>query len=157
MAADDAASDAALFRALRQTWEQVDPVPTDLVDRMVAVVAAADLSREYALLSLVEGEAHAALRGDAEMLTLQFSDGTSSVLIHTTENESGGRRIDGWVDAAATEVVLLRDDADESAVAVQHGRFAFADVPAGVLRLRVVLAGAAPDGAAALTTPRFEI
>ena len=159
MAADESARDAALFRALRRTWEQVDPVPADLVDRMVAVVAAADLSREYALLALVEGEALAAMRGDAEMLTLQFSDGTTSVLVHTTETESGGRRNDGWVDAAATEVVLLRDDdADgERAVPVESGRFAFDDVPAGVLRLRVVLEGEAPDGAAALTTPRFEI
>lgn len=157
MAADETARDAALLRALRQTWEQIDPVPADLVDRMVAVVAAADLTREYALLALVEGDALAAVRGDAEMLTLQFSDGTTSVLVHTTETESGGRRIDGWVDAAASEVVLLRDDADDDAVAVQQGRFAFEDVAAGVLRLRVVLEGEAPDGAAVLTTPRFEI
>jgi len=150
-------ADAALFRALRRTWEQVDPVPTDLVDRMVAAVATADLSHEYALLTLVEGEARAAVRGDADMLTLQFSDGRTNVLIHVTIAGSGRRRIDGWVDGAASEVELIQD-AGTTAAAVVDGRFAFDDVASGVSSLRVVLEQAPEPGAPAeLRTPRFEI
>ena len=55
MDTEDFAADAALFARMRAMWEDVDPVPADLVDRMVAAVAVEDLSREYALLTLVEG------------------------------------------------------------------------------------------------------
>ena len=69
----DAAADAALFARMRTMWEAVDPVPADLVDRMVAAVAVEDLTREYALLTLVEGVALSAVRGESDTLTLQFN------------------------------------------------------------------------------------
>ncbi|BDV29656.1 hypothetical protein [Microbacterium terricola] len=158
MISDEPAADAALFQALRRTWRNVDPEPADLVDRMVAAVATADLTREYALLTLVESDAVGAVRGDADMLTLQFSDGTTSVLIHVTPAESGARRIDGWIDGVATSVQLIQD-AGESAVQAIDGRFAFDEVPAGVSRLRVVLETPASggDGPIELVTPRFEV
>jgi len=158
----DAAADAALFQTLRRAWEEIDPMPADLVDRMVAAVAAADLSREYALLTLVESSV-AAVRGDAEMLTLQFSDGTTNVLIHVTVTESGGRRIDGWVDGGAVAVELIQEAPESQSPAVQStsstdGRFAFDDVPAGVSRLRIELeAPPRPDASAEVLTPRFEV
>lgn len=150
-------ADAALFRALRRAWEAVDPVPADLVDRMVAAVATADLSREYALLALVEGSQLAAVRGDADMLTLQFSDGTTNVLIHVTGTPSDGRRIDGWVDGSARSVQLVQE-AETFTVTPEAGRFAFDEVPAGVSRLRILLESAPQPGAAAeVMTPRFEV
>jgi hypothetical protein len=155
---DDPPTDAALFRALRRTWERVDPVPADLVDRMVAAVAADDLSREYVLLTLVDGDAfaetRAETRGDADMLTLQFSDGTTNVLIHVTRTESGVRRVDGWVDGAASTVELIQESEDFSA-ALDGGRFAFDAVPPGVSRLRIGLEPS--DRGAEVVTPRFEL
>ena len=108
METEDFAADAALFARLRAVWEEVDPVPADLVDRMVAAVAVEDLSREYALLTLVEGSQLAAVRGETDTATLQFSDGTTSVLLHVTATEDGSRRVDGWVDAAALAIRLAR-------------------------------------------------
>ncbi|MET0829746.1 MAG: hypothetical protein ABWY26_09515, partial [Microbacterium sp.] len=115
METEDFAADAALFARLRAVWDDLDPVPADLVDRMVAAVAVEDLSREYALLTLVEASESAATRGEADTLTLQFSDGTTSVLIHVTPAESGGRRIDGWIDGAATSVQLIQDAGESAA------------------------------------------
>jgi hypothetical protein len=149
-------SDAELFRALRRTWETVDPEPVDLVDRMVAAVAAADLSDEYALLTLVADAETAAVRGDAEMLTLQFSDGTTSVLLHVSATESGRRRIDGWVDGAALSIEL-EQDAGSWTTASDGGRFAFDDVPPGMSRLRVMMDKTVDGGSAELRTPRFEV
>ena len=106
METEDFAADAALFARMRAMWQEVDPVPADLVDRMVATVAVEDLSREYALLTLVEGSQLAAVRGETDTATLQFSDGTTSVLLHVTATEDGSRRIDGWVDAAALAIRL---------------------------------------------------
>ena len=155
MVTEDFAADAALFARMRRMWEDVDPVPADLVDRMVAAVAVEDLSREYALLTLVEGTL-AAVRGDTDTATLQFSDGTTSVLLHVTATEGGGRRVDGWVDATALAIRLVQDDQEWSAEPGEHGRFAFEEVTPGVARLRLVVRDA--DGALRdFQTPQFEV
>lgn len=154
MAAD---TDAEMFRALRRIWEHVDPLPTDLVDRMVAAVASADLSREYALLTLVSQSELAPVRGEADALTMQFSDGTTSVLVHVVPSGDGLRRIDGWVDAVSTSIELEQGDRSWTTTAEQ-GRFAFEDVPSGITRLRVVVAAAADETVPGeLHTPRFEV
>jgi hypothetical protein len=155
METEDFAADAALFARMRRMWEDVDPVPADLVDRMVAAVAVEDLSREYALLTLVEGTL-AAVRGETDTATLQFSDGTTSVLLHVTATEGGDRRVDGWVDATALAIRLVQDDREWSAEPGEHGRFAFEEVTPGVARLRLVVRDA--DGAMHdFQTPQFEV
>ncbi|GAA5212598.1 hypothetical protein [Microbacterium kyungheense] len=155
METEDFAADAALFARMRRMWEDVDPMPADLVDRMVAAVAVEDLSREYALLTLVEGTL-AAVRGEADTATLQFSDGTTSVLVHVTATEGGGRRVDGWVDAAALAIRLIQADREWAADPGEHGRFAFDEVTPGVARLRLVVRDA--DGALRdFQTPQFEV
>ncbi|MDW4573781.1 hypothetical protein R8Z57_13455 [Microbacterium sp. M3] len=155
MESEDFAADAALFARMRRMWEEIDPVPADLVDRMVAAVAVEDLSREYALLTLVEGSL-AAVRGESDTATLQFSDGTTTVLLHVTATEDGGRRVDGWVDAAALAIRLVQDDREWATDPGEHGRFAFEEVAPGVARLRLVVRDA--DGALRdFQTPQFEV
>ena len=155
METEDFAADAALFARMRRMWEDVDPVPADLVDRMVAAVAVEDLTREYALLTLVEGTL-AAVRGENDTATLQFSDGETSVLLHVTATESGGRRVDGWVDASALAIRLVQGDREWAAEPGEHGRFAFDEVTPGVARLRLVVRSA--DGALRdFQTPQFEV
>jgi hypothetical protein len=156
MDGDDVKADAALFARLRSVWREVDPVPTGLVDRMVAAVAVEDLSREYALLTLVEGAELAAVRGEADTATLQFSDGQTSVLVHVSATETGLRRIDGWVDAAALAIRLAQGDREWSAEPGEHGRFAFDAVEPGVSRLRLAVQG--PGGEIReFQTPQFEV
>lgn len=147
-------TDDDLFAALRETWADVDPVPADLIERMIAVVAAADLTAEYALLTLVEQSDEVGVRGESDALTLQFTDGTVSVLIHVVTLDDGHRRVDGWVDAPAAAIHLEQDGHDVTAQ-LELGRFAFADVPPGLSRLRVVLSPPADPGE--LRTPQFEI
>lgn len=155
MDTDDVAAEAALFAGMRALWERVDPVPADLVDRMVAAVAAEDLSREYALLTLVENE-FAAVRGDADTLTLQFSDGSTSVLLHVTAPTADSRRIDGWVDAATLSVTLVQGGRETVADLGENGRFALAGVAPGVSRIRLAVTG--PDGRTHdFQTPQFEV
>lgn len=155
METDDFAADAALFARMRHMWQDVDPAPAELVDRMVAAVAVEDLSREYALLTLVAGDL-AAVRGEADTSTLQFSDGSTSVLLHVSGTEDGGRRIDGWVDAAALAIRLSQGEREWSTDPGEHGRFAFDEVPAGVCTLRLVVRDAAGD-LHEFQTPRFDV
>ncbi len=150
METEDFAADAALFARMRAMWEQVDPVPADLVDRMVAAVAVEDLSREYALLTLVSGEL-AAVRGETD---------TADAAVHATATRAccctsprprrTTRRIDGWVDATALAVRLVQGDREWSAELGEHGRFAFDGVKPGVSRIRLVVRG---DGRPAARVP----
>ncbi len=156
METEDFAADAALFARMRAMWQDVDPMPAELVDRMVAAVAVEDLSREYALLTLVESSQFAAVRGETDTATLQFSDGTTSVLLHVTATEDGSRRLDGWVDAAVLAIRLVQGDREWTADPGEHGRFAFESVSAGVSRLRLVVRG--DDGDLHdFQTPQFEV
>ncbi|MFS0894906.1 hypothetical protein [Microbacterium sp. 179-I 3D3 NHS] len=146
--------DAAMFARLRTLWREVDPVPAGLIDRMVAAVAADGLNREYALLTLVEGEL-GAVRGEADALTLQFSDGTTSILLHVTTTASGRRRVDGWVDTAVAEIVLTQGDRSASTSPAETGRFVFDEVPPGLTRVR--LTAGEGDASRTLSTPQFEL
>lgn len=155
MSTEDFAADAALFARLRGVWQDVDPVPAGLVDRMVAAVAVEDLTREYALLTLVEASDFAAVRGAADTATLQFSDGSTTVLLHVSEGEDGRHRVDGWVDAEAL-AIRLEHRGTELSADPENGRFAFEGVARGVARLRIVVRGA--DGELRdFRTPQFEI
>lgn len=151
--ADAAAADAVLFGRLRSMWTAADPVPDDLADRMVAAVAAAGLEEEYALLTLVDHAA--AVRGEAEALTLQFSDGSTSILLHVTDGAGGLRRVDGWIDADHADLALAVDEHVRTTSPDPNGRFVFDDVPAGLARVTLTLRS--PDGDRTLTTPRFEL
>ena len=147
-------SDDALFAELRAMWRKADPVPDTLVDRMIAAVASDGLTQEYALLTLID-DPLGAVRGDADALTLQFSDGSTSILLHVTTTENARRRVDGWVDTAAGEVVLTQGDRSRSTTPAETGRFAFDDVPPGLtsVRLTTVVRGETRT----LSTPRFEL
>lgn len=145
-------SEGTLFARLRSAFESLDPAPADLADRMVAAMAVADLSREYALLTLIE-DAPAAVRGDADTTTLQFSDGNASILLHISRAENGARRVDGWVDAAAVQVRLTQGTHTRAAVSDDQGRFAFDDVPPGLSRVLLISADDGKD----LLTPQFEV
>lgn len=146
--------DAQMFARLRTLWSEVDPMPAGLIDRMVAAVAADGLNREYALLTLVEGQL-GAVRGEADALTLQFSDGTTSILLHVTSTASGRRRVDGWVDTAAAEIVLTQGEKARSTSPEATGRFVFDEVPPGLTRVR--LTTAIGDETRTLSTPQFEL
>ncbi|MBP3977017.1 hypothetical protein [Microbacterium sp. BLY] len=146
--------DAQLFARLRRLWGEIDPVPAGLIDRMVAAVAADGLNREYALLTLVEGQL-GAVRGETDALTLQFSDGTTSILLHVTTTASGRRRIDGWVDTAAAEIVLRQGERERTTTPAETGRFVFDEVTPGLSRVR--LTATVGDETRTLETPQFEL
>lgn len=148
------ADDAAMFARLRELWEDADPVPATLIDRMVAAVAAEGLAHEYALLTLVEHRG-TAVRSETDALTLQFSDGTSSILLHVTTTADGRRRVDGWTDADATEIRLAQGERSSTTSPAEHGRFAFDSVPAGLTRVLVTIREGSEQRT--LSTPQFEL
>ena len=151
---ESAHDDAALFARLRSLWRDVDPMPASLIDRMIAAVAAEALSEEYALLTLID-EPLSEVRGDADALTLQFSDGTTSILLHVTHTADGRHRIDGWVDTATAEIELQQGDRVRTTTPSDTGRFVFDEVPDGFTRVRLTTGEG--DDVRTLSTPQFEL
>lgn len=148
-------SDQALLASLRTLWQDIDPVPADLADRVVAAIAVDTLDREWELLSLVAGLETGAVRSDADRLTLQFSDGTTNVLLHVA-NAAGGKRVDGWVDAQAASIQLLQGTRQWSTQPGEDGRFAFDQIPPGLCHLRLTIQPSS-GGHREFRTPAFEV
>lgn len=145
-------TDAELLALIRTAADELDPPPSDLADRMIARIAVENLSREYALLTLID-DVPSAIRGDGETTTLQFSDGSSSILLHVAHTARDRRRVDGWVDAGAVEVRLDQGARTWTTVPDEKGRFAFDGIPPGLSSVRLVTAGDQQD----LLTPQFEV
>lgn len=159
--------EATLLAAVARLWGQVDPPPADLVDGVLARLAAEDLELE--LLTLVasahEDEALAGVRHlsdgpDAREETgawsLEYDGPDFHVYVRLTRIEDR-HRLDGWVVPARPVTVELRTegrDLSVSALADEHGRFELPDAPAGLSRL---VFPAATAGERPRVTPPFWI
>lgn len=130
--------DRELFARLRRMWTARDPMPEGLIDDILVRLATEDLGTELALLTLVaESSALAGVRGPSDNHTFEFSDGETTLLLRVSSAGAGARRIDGWLAPAAAATIHLEGAAGETtADAGPDGRFAFAEVPEGTVRIR---------------------
>lgn len=162
-------ADLALLGELRRMWEAADPPPPQLVDRMIAAVAAEDVDLEYELLGLVErslelqGTRGTVADPGAAVARLEFSNDTVTVILMVGPSRHGHRRVDGWVVPIVPMSVRLANESGAEQVAdeVLGGRFSFVDVGPGLVRLWLT-PEASEDAAAAgfgrpFATPLFEI
>jgi hypothetical protein len=153
-----------LLKIVRQVWEERDPMPEGLVERMQAVTQTeailADTDLDYELLVLVERSAELAGARGTAAYTLRFAHGQTEVLLRAVGNESGGARLDGWIAPAvamrvrATEVTDHGEGRSWETETDGHGRFEFADLPTGLFRLWLT---PMDSDAVAFGTPAFEI
>jgi hypothetical protein len=134
--------DATLLTAIAEVWQQLDPPPVDLVDGVLAAIAAEDL--EFELLTLVEtdgaltGVRHAAPEDGPDgswMLEYEGPDVRVYVRLTTIEDR---KRLDGWVVPVKPLTVQLRADGqgEPSECEVdEFGRFEFPAAQPGLSRL----------------------
>lgn len=134
--------DTALLTAIAQVWQQVDPPPDDLVDGVLAAIAAEDL--EFELLTLVESDALAGVRhaapeerDDTGAWMLEYEGPDVRVYVRLTRIEDR-TRLDGWVVPVKPLEVQLRgegqDEVQQSDID-EFGRFEFPTAPEGLSRL----------------------
>lgn len=134
--------------ALREMWEQVDPVPAGLADRAAFALEVHDLTRDDLDLELLRLQAHgselAGARGGGEPVrTVTFGSDSITVMLAISEVD-GGHRVDGWVAPGGRRSIEVRTSAGTTQERCDDtGRFALPLVPPGHLQL--VLA-ADPDG-----------
>jgi hypothetical protein len=153
-----------LLAVVRSVYDDHDPVPAGLTDRMRAVTreAADDLgiSLELELMTLLEQSTELAgtrSTGDAtarSVYTLRFVHGQVDLLLRVAP-EGERSRIDGWVvpPEPITVRVVHDDGSSYAAVVSDTGRFDIPDVPLGLVKLRLE----PHDDRPPFVTPSFEI
>lgn len=134
-----------LLDAVRRMYDELDPPPEGLTERVLVALAVDDLELEYELLTMVHrSQQLAGVRGgEAQKLVLEFTARGVTVMLRVSPVDSDHRRIDGWVTRSGDPegeqleltASLWQEAGSSTALVGQHGRFEFANVPAGLSRL----------------------
>jgi hypothetical protein len=148
--------DVRVLRQLAGVYEQLDPVPTGLVDRIQFGITLDALHAEIAELQrsagLVGVRAETAPPG-SQTVTFTSSDLTTMVTITPTLVDRV--RVDGWVvPGEGVDVELRVPGGSLHARADEDGRFVFDDVPRGMAQF--VLRRSAADRRP-VVTPSIEL
>lgn len=140
--------------------DELDPMPHDLVERATFAVALDELEAEVASL-VQQTEAGtpglAGVRGAATETarTMTFTAESATITITVVAQRHGQWRLDGWLSAAEPMQVRLHLPGETRQREVEPtGRFAFTDVPSGLVQLAV---GAAGGDHALVVTPAFQL
>ena len=151
------AEDVRVLHRLAGVYNQLDPVPPGLADRITFGITLDALHAEIAELQrapeLVGVRAEEAPAG-SQTVTFTSSDLTTMVTI--TAAGADRVRIDGWVDPGAGIEIELRLPAESlHTTADDDGRFVFDDVPRGLAQF--VLRRDGSSGRRAVYTPSIEL
>jgi hypothetical protein len=156
--------DATTLDRVRALYDDADPVPADLVERVRFSLALDDMFEEVAAMTRVPMDALATRSEPTQGTrteTLTFSADRLTAMVTVNRLSHGKLRLDGWIAPADSCVVRLRiqGGVDREVVADLHGRFSFADLDEGFGQLsfhRAVDGGA--DGLDnTVVTPLFEL
>lgn len=151
--------DGTLLRAIARVWQHVDPPPDDLVDGVLAAIAADDLDIE--LLTLVENDTLSGVRhatpesrdDDAGAWMLEYEGRDVRIYVRLTRIEDR-TRLDGWVVPVKQLSVTLdsegHDHTQESDID-EFGRFEFTSTRPGLSRL--TFTGGGPRSRPLVTPP----
>lgn len=145
--ADDGKHDAVLLTKLDVLLDRADPVPEDLVDR---VLFAIDLERlDVEVAHWERADRMAGVRGNGPN-TVTFTVEDLTVMV-TFVQDGMGYRFDGWLVPGGPHTVELRVSGHGSTTteADDTGRFAVAEVPRGTTQIVIHLAH--PNGSPART------
>ena len=135
--------DFALLDGMRAMFEQADPMPADLPERIRFSFSMRGLEAEVARLAAEDDPRLVTARGTEQSRTVTFDSTSLTIMIRIEENKNGTVRIDGWLAPSQRRKVEMQTPTGTLCVSSDaQGRFAFADVPRGTARLIVAgLAG----------------
>jgi len=141
------ATDERILNRLASLYAAIDPVPSDLLERIDFSLAVAELEADIA--ELTRGEL-VGVRGEATD-SVTFTSGSLSLMV-TTVVSAHHVRIDGWVTSAGAEVDAVAEGVTRTVVADEAGRFSLDDVPRGHVHFVVRREGYRP-----VITPSMEV
>jgi hypothetical protein len=151
------ASDAVVLSMIAELYDLLDPVPSDLVDRLQFSITLDALNAELAELQQLP-EPALAFRGEqADVVnTLTFTSDSLTTMVAISPDGPDRVRIDGWIAPGAEAVVELHQGVLTRRVSADaDGRFVFEEVAHGLTRF--VLSAVEPGAHPPVMTPAFEI
>jgi hypothetical protein len=129
-------SDFALLNSLRAFYDERDPVPDGLVERIEFHLTLDALHTEMATLTQLDMSAAGTRSTTTEAVrTITFTSDSLTTMVTVTPLDDGTVRIDGWAAPGAgirVEVLLL--DGPRTTYADEDGRFVFEAVPSGLAK-----------------------
>jgi hypothetical protein len=134
-------SDLALLSSIRRYYDEHDPVPEGLVERIQFEITLDALRTEVATLTQLDMAA-AGTRGAATeaVRTITFSSQSLTTMVSLTPLDDGTVRVDGWAaPGAGIRVDVLLPDGRRSTYADEDGRFVFERVPSGLAKFALYL------------------
>jgi hypothetical protein len=138
--------DLLLLDEIRAAFQEADPMPVSLTERVRFALALRDLEAEVARLTADEGQRVLA-RGEEQSRTITFDSDHLTIMIRVDSDQGATVRVDGWLAPAASHPVELRTSAGtRTTTADEQGRFAFSQVQRGTAQLAVQLAGPGNGG-----------
>ncbi|MFL6163389.1 MAG: carboxypeptidase regulatory-like domain-containing protein [Jatrophihabitantaceae bacterium] len=150
------AYDGEVLTRIKQLYEQLDPVPVDLADRLQFAISLDALEVELAELQLVSGELLAArAEPTSAVKTLTFTSDSFTTTVNISSDGPDRVRIDGWIAPGGVSLVELHQGSQVRQIpADEDGRFVFTDVEHALTRFLI-----RPQSADALpvATPAVEI
>ena len=153
-------TDAVLLGEVARLYEEVDPVPHGLTDRLSFALALDELYAEVAEMSRVPTDL-AGVRSDLAAVrteTLTFAAESLTAMVTVTHVGPNRVRLDGWVAPAQRLHVRLRmQQGRVETLADAAGRFSFDDLPDGFVQLSFHPETGGNDGGSAVVTPSFEL
>jgi hypothetical protein len=128
--------DFALLNSLRAYYDEHDPVPDGLVDRIQFQLTLDALHTEVATLTQLDlataGTRSAALEA---VRTITFTSASVTTMVTLTPMGDGTVRVDGWAaPGAGIRVEVLLPDGPRNTYADEDGRFVFEGVPSGLAK-----------------------
>ena len=108
--------DFAILDGIRAIFEQIDPMPADLPERVRFSLALRGLETEVARLVTEEDPRLAGARGTEQSRTVTFDSDSLSIVIRIAGNKSGSVRIDGWLAPPQRREIEMQTSAETLSV-----------------------------------------
>ena len=128
--------DFALLNSLRAYYDEHDPVPDGLVERIKFELTLDALNAEVATLTQLDLASAGTRSASTESVrTITFTSESMTTMVTITPVSEGSVRIDGWAaPGAGIRVEILLADGTRETYADDDGRFVFEQVPTGLAK-----------------------
>jgi hypothetical protein len=149
--------DLAVLNALRAMYDEADPVPDGLVERIQFEITLDALEAELATLMQLD-LADAGARGTAteSVRTITFTSESLTTMVTLTPQPGGSVRVDGWAaPGAGIRVEVLLPGGPRQTYADDDGRFVFESLPSGLAKFALHLETG--SGSSTVMSPTIEL